>query len=121
MRKVIKNETEQAWLAEKVAAKLQAGGKLQVIITGTSATNLSYRYKVILWAVNDSGRVDEWHLNYWLAAEIGQNLTDRDELRGNGCGFDRAHEAAYTIGQLLHRRGLIPADMVNAPSHVGSY
>lgn len=127
MRKVELSRTEREWYACRVANYLAAGGKLQVIITGTSASNLSYRYKVNLWFVNELGKIDNWQLNYWLAAELGQNLTNRDELRGNGVGFDRAHDAAYTIGRILHRYGpeLIGTALENvdenAPAYVGVF
>jgi hypothetical protein len=122
MRKVQLDESEKIFYATLTAEYLKSGGKLDVTITHASASNLSYKYKVRLWYVNEAtNKVDVMHLSYWLAAELGQNLTDSDELRGSGCGFDRAHDAAYTIGRILERRGLIPAEMVNAPAYVGNY
>ena len=122
MRKVQLNESEKIFYATLAAKYLKAGGKLDVTITGISASNMSYRYTVRLWYFDDVRQtVERMHLTYWLAAELGKNLTDNDELKGSGCGFERAHDAAYTIGLILERRGLIPKEMVNAPSYVGNY
>lgn len=122
MRKVQLDESEKVFYATLAAEYLKAGGKLDVTITKTNASNTAYKYKVRLWYFHEVREaVDVMYLTYWLAAELGENLTDNDELRGQGCGFDRAHDAAYTIGRILERRGLIPAEMVNAPAYVGNY
>jgi hypothetical protein len=122
MRQVKLDESEKVFYATLAAEYLKLGATLDVTITKTSASNLSYKYKVRLWYFHEiTKKVEVMHLSYWLAAELGENLTDSDELRGNGCGFDRAHDAAYTIGRILEARGLITAEMVNAPSYVGNY
>jgi hypothetical protein len=97
--------------AEFVANAIRNGGKLLVSITHTSVSNMSYRYKVVL-AYTDSktNEVEFSNLTYWIAAEMKTKAVRAyagDELRGSGCGFDRYHDAAYTVGFILKKYGLI--------------
>ena len=118
-----KLDTEQKlFYATLFAEYLNAGAKLEITITYTSPSNMNYRYTVAIWYYDTvSGKVDKLNATYWLGAETKSNLTDRGELRGNGCGFDRAHDAAYRIGLILHGYGLIPKSMVNTPAYVANY
>jgi hypothetical protein len=94
--------------AQEVAQKLADGGKLLISITHTSASNMSYRYKVDL-AFNNDGKTEIEHLTYWLAACWKENIYAGafNELKGAGIGTDRYFLAAYNIGQTLKKFGLI--------------
>lgn len=98
--------------AEFIANCLKEGGKLLVNITHVSPSNMSYRYKVILAYVDDinPGELMFKTLTYWMAAEMKTKAVAEyagDTLKGSGCGFDRYHDAAYTVGQLLAKYGLV--------------
>lgn len=116
-RKANMTDAEKRQMAELVADSLANGGKLLISITHASASNMSYRYKVVLAYMADQNtpgaqtlKIEFLTLNYWMAAELGEKLVCEwagDTLRGHGCGFDRYHDAAYTVGKLLERHGLI--------------
>lgn len=94
MRTTKKDKEWQTETAEYYAQCLDKGGTLLISITHTSQSNLSYRYKVWLMYVGEnpnSGTPWLYDLNatYWLADVRGENLTDRDELKGSGVGFNR--------------------------------
>ncbi len=98
--------------AEFVAETLKDGGRLLVSITHTSSSNMSYRYKVILAYVDEivANELMFESLTYWMAAEMKIKAVSEwagDTLRGHGVGFDRYHDAAYTVGKLLERYGLV--------------
>ena len=98
--------------AEFIANSLKDGGKLLVSIAHVSPSNMSYRYKVVLAYVDDinPGELMFNTLSYWMAAELKSKVVAEyagDTLKGNGVGFDRYHDAAYTVGRLLERHGLI--------------
>ena len=98
--------------AEFIADCLKDGGKLLVSITHVSPSNMSYRYKVILAYVDDinPGELMFNTLSYWMAAEMKTKVIAEyagDTLRGRGVGFDRYHDAAYTVGSILKRYGLV--------------
>jgi hypothetical protein len=96
---------ENRRMAETIGTHLDRnGGLLLVAITGTSKTNMSYRLKVRL-AYNTPNGVDVMSVTYWLASELKRNLTDDDEIRFTGLGYDRAHDVAYTIALILSRYG----------------
>ena len=118
-----KLDTEQRlFYATLFSEYLKRGAKLEITITYASRSNMNYRYKVALWYYQDvSETVEKLDATYWLGAETKSNLTDNGELRGNGCGFDRAHDAAYNIGLILDGYGLIPKAMINAPAYVANY
>ena len=80
------------------------GGRLLVAITGTSKTNMTYRLKVKL-AYNGENGVNVMNVTYWLASELEKNMTDNDEIRFNGLGYDRVHDVAYTIAEILRGYG----------------
>lgn len=94
-------------MARFVAENLAHGAKLLITITHASRSNMSYRYKVAMAYTDKNGAVQVAYLNYWMAAELGISLNADNELRGNGCGFDRRHDAAYTVGTILGNYGLI--------------
>jgi hypothetical protein len=102
--------------AQSVAQKLEDGGKLLISITHTSASNMSYRYKVDL-AYNANGKTEIEHLTYWLAACWKESIYAGafNELKGNGVGTDRYFLAAYNIGLTLKGFGLIddPYEIAN--------
>ena len=81
--------------AEYYAQCLDKGGKILISITHTSQSNLSYRYKVwLIYAggLHNSGKrhyLSDLSVTYWLASVQGKNLTDRDEIKGQGVGFNR--------------------------------
>lgn len=106
MSKATLTEQEKADIAQRVAKGLGAGGKLVVAIHRTSQSNLSYSYSIRLVYPTDQGLSDLW-LNHWFAAEYGESLTKRDWLKGQGVGTDRYFLAAYELGGLLVKRGLI--------------
>lgn len=98
--------------AKFIAAKLKDGGKLLISVTYVSKSNMNYRYKVVLAYVDDINPNELMFetLTYWMAAELGVKAVSEyagDTLKGSGCGFNRYHEAAYTVGILLQRHGLI--------------
>lgn len=96
---------EKRELAQVIGTHLtRNGGLLLVAITGTSKTNLTYRLKLKL-AFNGSSGVELMNISYWLASELEKNMTDDDEIRFNGCGFDRVHDVAYTVATILGRYG----------------
>jgi len=117
MRKVTSTPEERERLAREIGKHLENGAMLQVSITSTSRTNMNYRYKVNLF-FNYENAVECWHLTYWLAGELGKNLTDSDELKGNGCGFDRYHDTAYTIAEILRKRYGFAFSLQNLPKYV---
>lgn len=106
----------QEQYAQSVAQKLEDGGKLLISITHTSASNMSYRYKVDL-AYNANGKTEIEHLTYWLAACWKESIYAGafNELKGNGVGTDRYFLAAYEIGLTLKEFGLIddPYEIAN--------
>lgn len=96
---------EKAYFAEDVARAMDDNGLLLVSVISTSSSNLSYSYRVRLVAPWN-GRLRPSSLNYWIASELGESLNKADNLKGNGCGFDRGFDAVYTIGSILQRHGL---------------
>jgi hypothetical protein len=103
------DEIQKRDYAEKVHAALMNGGKLLIQITHTSSSNLSYRYKVNLAAWNGK-EIELTNLTYWLGAEYGQRVVQQwagDELKGRGLGTDRYFLAAYELGHVLKKYGLI--------------
>jgi hypothetical protein len=103
------NEIQKRDYAEKVHAALMNGGKLLIQITHTSSSNLSYRYKINLAAWNGK-EIELTNLTYWLGAEYGQRVVQQwagDELKGSGLGTDRYFLAAYELGHVLKKYGLI--------------
>ena len=91
--------------AESIGTHLDRnGGLLLVAITGISKTNMSYRLKVKL-AYNTPNGVELMNVTYWLASELKKNLTDDDEIRFNGLGYDRVHDLAYTVAEILRGYG----------------
>lgn len=96
---------EKRELANTIGTRLDRdGGLLLVAITGASKTNLSYRLKIKM-AYNTPNGVAIMNISYWLASELEKNMTDSDEIRFNGCGFDRVHDVAYTIATILKSYG----------------
>jgi citrate synthase len=98
--------------AEFIADCLKEGGKLLVSITHVSPSNMSYRYKVILAYVDEINPNELMFntLSYWMAAEMKTKVVAEyagDTLKGHGVGFDRYHDAAYTVGQILAKYGLV--------------
>jgi hypothetical protein len=103
------NEIQKRDYAEKVHAALMNGGKLLIQITHTSSSNLSYRYKVNLAAWNGK-EIELTNLTYWLGAEWGESVVQQwagDELKGRGIGTDRYFLAAYQLGHVLKKYGLV--------------
>jgi hypothetical protein len=95
--------------AQDVAQALKNGGKLLIQITHTSSSNLSYRYKINLAAWNGK-EIELTNLTYWLGAEWRQRVVQQwagDELKGSGIGTDRYFQAAYDLGHVLKKYGLI--------------
>lgn len=93
-----------------VANKLNDGGKLLISITHASKSNMSYRYKAVLAYVDEVNGLMFETLSYWMASELNEKAVIEwagDTLKGHGCGFDRYQDAAYTVGKLLERHGLI--------------
>jgi len=80
--------------AEYLADCLDKGGTILISITHTSQSNLSYRYKVwLMYAAKNPYSETPWiydlNVTYWLASVQGKNLTDNDEIKGSGVGFNR--------------------------------
>jgi hypothetical protein len=87
---------------------MDKGGLLLVSVVSASRSNLSYKYRVTLVTnTKNDPRLFKLNLNYWLATELMESLDDGDNLRGNGCGFDRGFDAVYTIGVILQKHGLV--------------
>lgn len=91
--------------AEIFATQLENGGNILVNITGTSRSNLSYRYKVAI-AYQREGKTEVNWCTYFMASVLGKSVTDNGELRGNGCGFDRTYEAATDLVFCLKELGI---------------
>ena len=98
--------------AEKLnAAKLifetyhDKGGRLEVIIHKTSKSNLTWRYSVRLWYVNNSGEVDNLYLNYSLSLLGFGKLNKDGYLTGGGLGTERSFQIAYNLGVTLANLG----------------
>ncbi len=116
MRKVELTAEEQKYYADLFGKHLLNGAILLPTITKTSKTNMSYRYIVkMAYVAEDGTGVDIMSLTYWLASELGENLTDEDELKASGCGFDRYHDAVYTIADILGRKYGFEFSLTNMP------
>lgn len=102
----------------RVHEALSNGGVLVVTIKHTSASNMSYRYDVRLYATSETGRVESWYLNWMFATLTGSRRHDNGEVKANGCGFDRAHDVAYTFQNLFAANGF--ADL-GLPRYEGVY
>lgn len=89
--------------AVRVKEALDNGATLWVSIPHTSRTNMSYTINARL--IGGALNSDEW-LNYWLGAEWGWGLDDRDNLKQTGCGTDRAFQLACDIAHILRKYGL---------------
>ena len=119
MRIVKSTPEERERIARRLGELLENGALLIPVITKTSSQTFGYRYKVSLAYNGEDGRgVDVMYLNYWLASELKQNLTDDDELKGNGIGFDRFHDVAYTIAEILRKRYGFAFSLQNLPKFV---
>jgi hypothetical protein len=119
MRSIEWSEEELESWAITFGKHLENGALLIPTITGISKTNLSYRYKVSLAYNSENGRgVELAWLTYWLAGELGKNLTDNDELKGQGVGFDRYHDIVYTIAEILGKRYDFAFSLQNLPKYV---
>jgi hypothetical protein len=94
------------------------GGLLLVAITGTSKTNMSYRLKVKLAYNSEAGGINLMNVTYWLASELKKNMTDNDEIRFNGLGYDRVHDVAYTVAEILKGYGFAYS-LQNLPRFTG--
>jgi hypothetical protein len=106
MPKAIMEQESKAWMAEDVARQMDNDNALILVsVIKTSSTNLSYSYRVRMVS-QYNGKLRTSYLNYWLASELSESLNKDDDLRGNGCGFDRGFDAVYTIGKILERHGL---------------
>lgn len=92
--------------AENTKEKLDNGGRLLISITHTSRSNLSYRFKVWLAYSDEYGQTQTRNLGYWLASITKQTLTDRDELKAGGLGFDRYLDVALGLGHIFESYGL---------------
>jgi hypothetical protein len=109
MKQITKQEAREAEKLE--AAKLifetyhQKGGSLEVIIHRTSKSNLTWRYSVRLWYVNNSGLVDNLYLNYSLSLLGFGNLNKDGYLTGGGVGIERSFQIAYNLGATLAALG----------------
>jgi hypothetical protein len=106
-----KPKESKEWLeqeANKIFTELENGGLILVSVVSTSASNLSYKYRVVLVAnyAETETSLYKYNLNYWLATELNESLDKNDNLRGNGCGFDRGFDAVYTIGTIFQKHGL---------------
>jgi hypothetical protein len=98
--------------AEKINAAKQIfetyhdkGGRLEVIIHKTSSTNMTWRYSVRLWYVNNSGEVDNLYLNYGLSLLGFGKLNKDGYLTGSGIGTERSFQVAYQLGIVLANFG----------------
>lgn len=92
--------------AENTKEKLDNGGRLLISITHTSRSNLSYRFKVWLAYSDEYGQTQTRNLGYWLASITKQTLTNKDELKAGGLGFDRYLDVALGIGHIFESYGL---------------
>lgn len=115
MRKVEMTAEEQKFAAVLYRNYLANGAILLPTITKTSKTNMSYRYQVKMAYVEGAKGIEIMNLTYWLASELGKNLTDDDEIKGSGCGFDRYHDAVYTIADVLGRKYGFEFSLTNMP------
>ena len=83
--------------------RLNGGGRLVVQVTRTNSQNTTYRYKVFL-AYTEEGTTHLEPISYWLAAGLGEKLTDKYELKGSGGGFSRYFHAVqnfiYALGNV---------------------
>lgn len=102
-------KAEMAIKAADVWHKIENGSMLYITINSVSKSGMSYKYKITLVS-NLTGQIKQETLTYWLASEWNETAVSSwagDLLKGNGCGFDRYHQAAYNLFQTLERHGLL--------------
>jgi hypothetical protein len=84
---------------------LERGGLLSVSITHTSASNMSYRYSVKVYYPTERG-IDSLYLNWSISQLTTIRQHKNGNLKGGGCGFDRAYDVAVTLNQIFVGLGL---------------
>jgi hypothetical protein len=92
-------------LGRKYLDRLNDGGRLVVQVTRTNPQNTTYRYKVFL-AYTDDGATHVEPITYWLAAGLGEKVTDNNELKGSGGGFSRYFHAVQNFIYALEKLGI---------------
>ena len=85
--------------------RLNEGGRLVVQVTRTNPQNTTYKYKVFI-AYSEDGVTHLSPITYWLAAALGEKLTDKYELMGGGGGFSRYFHAVQTFIYALEKIGI---------------
>jgi hypothetical protein len=99
----ILNDTKNQ--GERYLNGLHYGGRLVIQITHTNAQNTSYRYKVFI-AYQDLGNTQLEPISYFIAAILGEKLTDKYELKGSGGGFSRYFHAVQNFIYALEKVGI---------------
>jgi hypothetical protein len=74
-----------------------SGGLFVFTIKSTSASNMSFSYDLRLYFVNKAGQVDDYFVNWSYAQMLGMKLNKRGEVKGSGCGIDRAFECVNNL------------------------
>jgi hypothetical protein len=78
-------------------AFVEKGGLFVFTIKSTSASNMSFSYDLRLYFVNKAGQVDDYFVNWSYAQMLGMKLNKRGEVKGSGCGIDRAFECVNNL------------------------
>lgn len=99
-------EAEKAESAERFAkAIFEQGGR--IVINIKAGSGMGYAIKPEIYYLSEyTERVESLNLTYWMGACLGKKAVREwfgDSLRFSGIGYDRAHEATYTIGHLLEK------------------
>ena len=74
-----------------------SGGLFVFTIKSTSKSNMSFAYDLRLYFVNKAGQVDDYFVNWSYAQMLGMKLNKRGEIKGSGCGIDRAFECVNNL------------------------
>jgi len=74
-----------------------SGGLFVFTIKSTSASNMSFSYDLRLYFVNKAGQIDDYFVNWSYAQMLGMKLNKRGEVKGSGCGIDRAFECMNNL------------------------
>jgi hypothetical protein len=90
---------------------LRSGAMIVYTHKHRSASNMSYRYDLHLYQSDDSGKVNRWYLNFWLANTYGLSRdTKTGEIKEQGLGTDRSFLAQTHIDYVFQMAGLPKLD-----------
>jgi hypothetical protein len=88
---------DRAIARNNLVAFIDKGGLFVFTIKSTSASNMSFSYDLRLYFVNKEGQIDDYFVNWSYAQMLGMKLNKRGEVKGSGCGIDRAFECINNL------------------------